>query len=81
MSVTITDEQYAELMSYARELRDGNTFDIGGSPPMRRYFTESRHHYDRLCALIAGLRQQSTQAENDEAVIRHNLQLWARLQQ
>jgi hypothetical protein len=73
MSVTITDEQYADLMFYARELKNGNTFDVANG--RRRYFTESRHHYDRLCILVDGCRKST--ADETEAEIRAKLLIWS----
>ncbi len=72
MSVTITDEQYAELMFYARSLRDGNEHDIADGK--RRYFTQSRHHYDRLSALVAGW---GSSVDETEAEIRAKILIWS----
>jgi hypothetical protein len=67
--ISMNADQQRLVEFYLGRLRDGHTHDI----------TQSRHHHDALCKLMTELRPQTTQMENDEAVIRANLRIWSTL--
>jgi hypothetical protein len=71
-------EQIAQVAMYLSRLRDGDDYDFDDKGK-KRYFTQSWHHRDALAGLVAALRPQTTQMENDEAVIRANLRIWSTL--
>jgi hypothetical protein len=75
MSVTLTDEQHAEVVFYLRKLRDGEPYDwimVNGKRTKRHF--DGKHHCDRLSALIAGW---GSSADETEAEIRAQLLIWS----
>ena len=70
MSLTITDEQWTTIDYYLRCLRDGDVDHI----------IQSRRHHDTLVKFMATLAGRPIPSrENDEEIIRRNLQLWGSL--
>jgi hypothetical protein len=72
----MTAEQLTQVAMYLSRLRDGDDYDFDDKGK-KRYFTQSWHHRDALAGLVAALRPQTAQMENDEEIIRRNLLIWS----